>query len=125
MSKISSALKNESIRFGLSSIFFSLVLCLIFSAFVKGLYLTESVVNIGRTVIKIVSILMGAIYAVINPQRGIIKGLIWGVIYYAVSFILFSALSGGVDFGAFSVVDLAFCALAGLISGIIAVNLKK
>jgi putative membrane protein (TIGR04086 family) len=69
--------------------------------------------------------LAGALFGVKRAEKGAIKGLIWGVGYALVSFVLFSILSGRLDFGQFSLVDTAFCALAGIISGIIAVNVKK
>ena len=125
MSKLGLLFKNESARFLISSIFFSLVLCLIFSAFVKGLYLNANAVNAGRTVIKIISVLSGAIYAVKRPVKGAVKGLLWGIGYCLVSFVLFSLLAGSVDFAQFSFKDLIFGAAVGFCSGIIAVNVKK
>ena len=116
---------NEHARFLICSIFASFVACLIFSAFVKGLYLVEPAVNIGRTVIKILSVLIGSIYAVKDPKHGLVKGVIWGASYSLMSFLLFSLLSGGVDFSVFSVSDVLFCMLIGAICGIIAVNVKK
>ena len=125
MSKLNLLFKSEGARFIVSSIFFSLVMCLVFSAFVKGLYLDANAVNAGRTVIKMISILLGALYAVLRAEKGALKGVLFGIFYGIISFLLFSLLSGGVDFGQFSIKDLAFCAIVGLVSGIIAVNLKK
>lgn len=125
MSKLSSPRAKELVRFTVSSVFFSLVMCLIFSAFVKGLYLDEKAVSIGRTVIKIVSVLLAEMYAVRVLKNGAIKGALLGCVYCVVSFVLFSILSGGVDFSQFSLKDVFFCAIVGCLSGIIAVNVKK
>lgn len=125
MPKLKSSLIRDVAFSLIVAIVISLLLCLVFSALVKGLMLEESAVNIGRTVIKTVSILISALIGFKSRERGAIKGIILGVSYSFISFVLFTALTLSLDFSAFNLLDSLFCGISGAISGIIAVNFKK
>jgi putative membrane protein (TIGR04086 family) len=76
-------------------------------------------------VIKGVSILFGTILALKGSTKGFLKGLVIGVLYAILSYIVFSVLSSTLSIGITNFTDLAFSAILGAISGLIAVNMGK
>lgn len=107
------------------SLIFSLLFILIFAIFVKYLSLGEEVIVPVNYVIKVLSILLGSVIGYKNLEKGAVKGIVVGCLYYLLSILLFSILSGSFAIVKFSFVDLICLCLVGVISGIITVNVKK
>lgn len=107
------------------SLVFSLLFILIFAVFVKYLSLGEEVIVPINYVIKILSILLGSIVGFKKAEKGAVKGIVVGTLYYLLSLLLFSILSGSFEIVKFSAIDLICLSLVGVISGIITVNVKK
>lgn len=107
------------------SLVFSLLFILVFAIFVKYLSLGEEVIVPVNYVIKVLSILLGSVLGYKNLEKGAVKGISVGLLYYLLSILLFSILSGSFAIVKFSVVDLICLCLVGVISGIITVNVKK
>ena len=101
----------------------SLALVLIFAIVIRFANVENKVIMPVNIAIKILSLLIGVMIAFKNPQNGLVKGAISGVIYMLLTFLIFSALNGFKDV-AFSCIDLITLPVAGAISVIIAVNLK-
>lgn len=107
------------------SLIFSLLFILIFAIFVKYLSLGEEVIVPVNYVIKVLSILLGSVIGYKNLEKGAVKGIVVGCLYYLLSILLFSILSGSFAIVKFSAVDIICLCLVGVISGIITVNVKK
>lgn len=101
----------------------SLALVLIFAIVIRFASVENKVIMPVNVAIKILSLLVGIMLAVKNPQNGLVKGAISGLVYMLFTFLIFSALSGFKDV-TFSWIDLITLPVVGAISGIIAVNLK-
>ncbi len=101
----------------------SIILVLAFAFVLNFVDLNSSVISIVSQVIKIFSILVGIIALnKISSGKLIIKGAILGVVYYLITFVVFSLLNGGVVLSNEIITDALFSALIGAIVGII-VNL--
>lgn len=130
-----SAVKKESklsvkddlfdiLRAILISTIFSIVAILIFTIIVQFSQINENGIMIGNIIIKTLSVLVGCIFGIRNG-KGILKGLISGLLFLVLTWLIFSAINGGFVAGAFSWID-ALCGIAvGAISGVIAVNIRR
>ncbi len=106
------------------ALIFSVILVLLHALLVKIFSLSETASRIINVVIKTVSILLGCMFGIKEKSLGVVKGLLIGLFYTALSFLIFSLLSEGVRLENIDVFDIVFGVVAGLISGIIAVNKK-
>lgn len=95
---------------------------LIFALIVRSLCLSAAVIRPVNQVIKAVSVIIGALIVV--NEKGIIYGLLHGVIYGALANVIMSIIGGNFYAGRFFL-DLLFCSVIGILSGLIAVNVKK
>lgn len=102
----------------------SLALVLIFAIVIRFANVENKVIMPVNVAIKILSLLAGVLLALKNPQNGLVKGAISGLLYMLFTFLIFSALNGFKDV-TFSWIDLITLPVAGAISGIIKVNLKS
>ena len=102
----------------------SLALVLVFAIVIRFADVKTSVIMPVNIAIKILSLLIGVMLGFKNPQNGLVKGAISGLVYMLLTFLIFSALDGFKDV-AFSWIDLITLPVAGAISGIITVNLKS
>ena len=102
----------------------SLALVLIFAIVIRFANVENKVIMPVNVAIKILSLLVGVLLAFKNPQNGLVKGEISGLLYMLFTFLIFSALNGFKDV-TFSWIDLITLPVAGAISGIIKVNLKS
>ncbi|HBW05522.1 MAG TPA: TIGR04086 family membrane protein [Clostridiales bacterium] len=101
----------------------SLALVLIFAIVIRFANVENKVIMPVNVTIKILSLFAGVLLAFKNPQNGLVKGAISGLVYMLFTFLIFSALNGFKDV-TFSWIDLITLPVAGAISGIIAVNIK-
>lgn len=114
------------IKGAIIAVFISLVLVLLFAVVVKFTNISSSAIKPINQVIKGVSILIGVIFGVAkNKTGGLVKGIIVGVIYTILSFAVFSILDGSFSINFSFVTDLIFSAITGAIAGVIAVNIGK
>lgn len=108
----------------LYSIIISFGLILIFALILKISNIKESVNNFVFAGIKTVSILIGTFLGFKENKNGMVKGAVSGLLYILLSFLIFALISGfkNVELTWF---DVLTGIIAGLISGIITVNIKK
>lgn len=110
----------------LISLALSLVLILIFAFFIKYVAVPEKAIKPINQVIKGISLLIGTFIALKkSSQMGLINGLLIGLTYTVLAFVVFSILDGHFEFSKTLVNDLLFGGIIGGICGVIAVNLKK
>lgn len=101
----------------------SLAMVLIFAIVIRFANVENKVIMPVNIAIKILSLLIGVMLSFKNPQNGLVKGAISGLVYMLFTFLIFSALTAFKDVS-FSWIDLITLPIAGAISGIITVNLK-
>lgn len=113
----------DVIKASLIAVLISLVLVLVFALIVRWASLDETAMTIGNYVIKAVSLLAGIIIGFKRKSAGAVKGALAGVLYMLIGVFVF-AVADGFKNVQFSFIDLFTLTLAGIISGIIAVNIK-
>ena len=115
----------ELIKALIFSVIVTLVLVLLAALIIKFFSVSTSAIPIINQVIKGVSIFLSAIIFFKQKGAGFFRGLILGVAYILLSSFIFSLFNGSFSFGINVLNDLTFSAVTGLISGIVAVNVKK
>ena len=121
-----SSLLIRFIKGTLIALSFSLVGILIFAFILKFTNISESVITPVNQVIKGVSIFLGVFIALKKQKgNGLVSGLLIGLGFKIVAFLVFSALSRHISFDLSLLYDMLFGTIIGGICGIICVNIKK
>jgi len=115
----------DIIRSTIIAVIISLVLVLVFALIVNLANVSEKIILPINEGIKIVSIIVGCFIGFKDMKSGAFKGAITGLLYTFLSILIFGIISHSVKFNMLSLVDLALGIVAGAISGILVVNLKK
>ena len=114
------------IKGALWAVSISLIAILLFAIIIRFTNIPDSFIMPINQVIKVFSILIGAILASkINPRNGLKMGFTIGVVYSILAFIIFSILSMTFSLGMTNIIDIVFAGLIGAISGVFAVNMNK
>lgn len=106
------------------AIFTTLVCVLIFAILVKLASLGVVIIKSINQFIKIISVFMGCLFN-IRGKLGYLQGGISGLAYSIFIYLIFSLMGGGAINFSQMMLDSAFMAIIGGISGIIAVNKKS
>ena len=110
----------------LVSLAVSLVGILIFAFFIKYVAVPTSAIKPINQVIKGLSLLFGAFIALKKSDKmGLVTGLLIGLSYTILAFLVFSLLDGQFEFSKTLVNDLLFGGIIGAICGVIAINIKR
>ena len=110
----------------LVSLAVSLVGILIFAFIIKYVAVPTSAIKPINQVIKGISLLLGTYIALRKTDKmGLISGLLIGLFYTVLAFLVFSILDGNFEFSKTLVNDLLFGGIIGAICGVIAVNLRR
>lgn len=115
----------DLIRSTIVAVIISLVLVLIFALIVNLANVNENIILPVNEAIKVVSLLIGCFIGFKDMRSGVFKGAITGLLYTLLSILVFGIISHSVKFNLLSLVDVALGIIAGAISGILVVNLKK
>ena len=126
------ALKLKNIEFlliikgALCAVCISLVGILLFALLIRFANVSDNLIMPINQVIKIASIFIGCVYVLKSDNRyGAKRGALIGLVYSLLAYVVFSVLSSSFTIGLSTLYDILFSTVAGLISGIIAVNLRK
>ena len=104
----------------------SLVGILIFGFCLKFTSLSDKLITPINQVIKGISIFLGVLFGLKKQKEmGLVSGLLIGLIYTMVAFVVFSLLNGAFNFDRTLLNDVIFGTIIGGICGIICVNIKK
>ncbi len=104
----------------------SLVLVLVFAFLLKFTNIPDSIIFPINQVIKGISIFIGVFISLKKSKElGLVSGLLIGLIYTFLAFLVFSILSRNFSFDLTLLTDTVFGAIIGAICGIICVNIKK
>ena len=104
------------------TISFGLVLAFAFS--LKWWQINETMIMPMNLLIKMVSVIFGSMVAVKGERAGLVKGVLFGLLYMTVAFVSFSVLANTFALDISFFLDLICSAVAGAIVGIIKVNRK-
>lgn len=104
----------------------TLILILIFALLIRFLNISDNWIFPVNQVIKVISMFVGAVvFLKKHREKGFLKGILLGVTYYLLSYIVFSILQGGFTLSISNVYDLILTTLMGGLVGIIVVNILK
>lgn len=92
---------------------------------VKLFNISDGAIPIINQVIKSLAVFIGCIVSLKKPNNGWLRGIICGFTFAWLSFLVFSALDNHFEFGLALLNDCVLGAVAGMISGIISVNIRK
>lgn len=109
----------------LFSIIISLLTVVIFAVIVKFANLSQKAVQIVNIFLKIISIFFGTLLAIKSGKQGLFKGSIIGLFFVLISYLIFSLINGSFAVNPLTAFDVIFCLVAGLLSGIFTVNVRK
>lgn len=115
----------EIIKGVIFSLIISVLTVIVFAIIVKFANLSSKTVEIVNIALKIISILTGTLLAVGSGRQGLFKGGIIGLLFVLVSYLVFSLINGSFSVNPLTVFDVIFCLVAGLLSGVFAVNVRK
>lgn len=107
------------------SLIISVLTVVVFAIIVKFANLSSKTVEIVNIALKIISILVGTLLAVGSGRQGLFKGGIIGLLFVLVSYLVFSLINGSFSVNPLTAFDVIFCLVAGLLSGVFAVNVRK
>ena len=99
---------------------FVLVILLAFS--LKWFSLNEKYIVPLNLAIKTISVLLGSCIAVKGESKGLLKGVMFGLLYILVAFASFSVLANSFSFDLSFILDILFACVAGGTVGVIKVN---
>lgn len=109
----------------LFSIVLSILLVIIFAAIVKFANLSSKAVQIVNIALKIISIFFGTLLAIGSGRQGLFKGCIIGLFFVLISYLVFSLINGSFSSNPLTAFDVIFSLIAGLLSGVFTVNVRK
>ena len=103
----------------------SIILILLFALVIRLFGIPEDAIRPVNIVIKAISIFLGIFVGIKNSGAVALKGIFIGLLYYLISFLLFSTLSGNFSIENIKIVDVIFVIIAGVIGSIVKVAIKK
>ena len=103
----------------------SLLLVLLLAVVAKYAPLTDTAATILNQIVKVLSVAIGCMVGFRSKRYGLVLGTVTGLLFTLLSFALFSLISGKLDFDQITVFDFLLGAAVGLISGILAVNVRS
>ncbi len=106
-----------------TAIIVCLVAVLAFALIIQFTGLSERVIKPVNQFIKVLAIFIGCFFS-LRGSKGWLKGGLVGLFAGGLTFLLFGLLGGFPD-GLYVLWDLLFCVAVGVLSGVIAVNVKK
>lgn len=106
------------------AVLFCLAAVLVFSLVLKFTALSESVIRPVNQCIKVFAILFGCFLAV-RGEKGWLKGIAVGIFTVMLTWLVFAMVGGDFSLSWLIFAELAFGAVAGLLSGIVAVNVRR
>ena len=110
----------------LISICITLVMILAFAFIIKFTNLSDKFIFPINQVIKVISIFIGVIFFLKkSKEKGFLKGILIGLLYYIISFVTFSILQGNFSVTLNNLYDLLITTFMGGIIGIIVINAIK
>ena len=102
----------------------SLILAVTFAVVLRATSWGENIVYPVNQVIKVIAVMVGTLVFV-RGEKGWLQGGIVGLLFTALSYLAFSSIGGDFSLSWLILLELGVAFLAGSLSGILAVNLRK
>ena len=102
----------------------SLLLAVTFAVVLRATSWGENIVYPVNQVIKVIAVMVGTLVFV-RGEQGWLQGGIVGLLFTALSYLAFSSIGGDFSLSWLILLELGVAFLAGSLSGILAVNLRK
>lgn len=115
----------DIVRSALLAIILSILLVMLFAVIAKFANASENVIAPVNIAIKILSVAAACLIGIRHDSKGLIKGIVIGLIYAGLTYLVFASISGDFSGGSMTVYDVLACVAAGILSGILAVNVKR
>jgi len=116
----------EVIKAVVIAIVISLAAILLLAVLIRAANIPTEAIPIINQVVKGASILIACLVCLRLPKNGWLRGLIVGLVYIILAFIIFSLLNGAnFSFGLSILNDIALGTVSGLVSGIMATLIRK
>ena len=115
----------DIIRTTIIAVIISLVLVLVFALIVNLVEVGEKVILPVNQAIKVISILASCFVGFKENKQGAFKGALSGLCYTLLSVLVFGLISKEISFNLMKLIDVALGIVAGAISGILSVNIRK
>ncbi len=115
----------EIVKANIIALIFALLAVLLSALMVKLFNIGDGAIPIINQVIKTLAVFVGCIFSLKKPHNGWLRGAICGFIFAWLSYVVFSLLDGCFTVGLNMLNDCVLGTAAGLITGIIAVNIRK
>lgn len=108
----------------LAAVIISLVFVLVFTLIIQLFSLSATAVKPVNQVFKTLSIAAGGLIF-IRGERGLLKGAIFGLFAVILTYLLYGAISLSLTISWKFIFEILLGVVAGAVSGVIAVNIKK
>ncbi len=108
----------------LKGMIFSLVAVLVFSFVVQLFSPGDNVIHVVDQFIKSLAVFIGCFFS-LKGRFGWLKGALTGLFVFLLTYLIFALVAGAQVFSVSFLIDAAFGLAVGLISGVIAVNVRK
>lgn len=115
----------ETVKANVIALIFALVAVLLSALAVKFFNASDKSIPIINQVIKSVAIFVGCLFSLKKPNNGWLRGIVCGFTFTWLAYIVFSLLDGNFTVGLSMLNDCVLGMVSGMISGIIAVNVRK
>ena len=99
------------------------ILTVLFAFAARQMEFSEQNLRIGNVVVSLISVIIACIFGLKTPKMGALKGFFVGLLFVVVTATLFNFLYRGDGFS-ITPYDIIFGGFAGIISGILSVNLR-
>ena len=114
----------QVVKATLAALIFSLVFVIIFTLIIQLASVKASVIKSVNQVFKIIAVAVGGLLF-IRGEKGFLKGAIAGLASVLLSYVLFGIIGGSFAVNWTFALEIVLGSAAGIITGIIAVNVKK
>ena len=106
------------------SLAFSFLAAVVFATVLRFTPLPDQVIYPINQTLKVLAVCIGTL-AFVRGEKGFLKGGAIGVLFTALSYLAFSAIGGNFSLSWLIVCELLIALLSGVLSGAIAVNLRR
>lgn len=113
----------DIVKSSLIAVVCSLVLVLIFAIIIKFTGIPDNIIVVINMVIKSISVLVGILFGIKNARFGAVKGLLCGLLFVIVSYALFAIINLDASIDVMMLIDSLIILVESLASGIISVNI--
>ena len=108
----------------LTALIISLLFSIFFAVVLRVAPVPDKAVYPVNQTVKVLAAFLGALFFV-RGEKGWRKGLLVGVLFFALSYVTFSTVGGTFSLSPLAIAELVFTTLGGVIGGVVGVNLRR